>query len=239
MRNFILSIIGVPFFAIIFGWIINLFLDLGELSYFFGLLASFYFNGSLLKSRGPIGDMTFEEHQQLTPTSWNDYKVKESYWLDEKNRKKKNKKQNLFTRFSIKSTKSPLQEKPELFSEIWSIQDLLYEQYENYSEDEIVDEIISNIDKGIISDFDKGKYYYFDDSKYHKISYYFARETPERRDGKQTTYIGYEFELFCEEFSDEYLYCKKEHIEEDINIEKIEKKLLCENCFKFLFLEEE
>ena len=228
MRNFILSIIGVPFFAIIFGWIINLFLDLGTLSYFFGLLASFYFNGSFLKSRGPIGDMTFEEHQSLTPTSWSDYKVKESYWLDEQ-KKKKNKKQNFLKRFSIKSSKSPSQKKPELFTEIWSLQNLLYEKYD--SADEIVDEIIT--------DFDRGKYFYFDDSKYHKISYYFASERPEVRDGIETTYIGYEFELFCDEFEDEYMFCRKEHIEEGINIEKVEKHLLCENCFKFLFSKEE
>ena len=73
----------------------------------------------------------------------------------------------------------------------------------------------------------------------HKIINYFARETSEVRDGKQTTYVGYEYTLHCEILSEDYRYCRKEHIQEGINLEQIDKKMICKKCFEFLFLEEE
>jgi len=129
--------------------------------------------------------------------------------------------------------------KDNLLSEYWSLITHLDEKYglsTPYDEVEI-DFISSNED--FSKDLDNGIYFYFDDTKYHKIINYFSRETSEVRDGKQTTYVGYEYTLHCEISSEDYRYCRKEHIQEGINLEQIDKKMICKKCFEFLFLEEE
>lgn len=126
--------------------------------------------------------------------------------------------------------------KDNLYSEYWSLITHLNEKYglsTPYDEIEI-DFMSSNED--FSKDLNNGIYFYFDDTKYHKIISYFARETPEIRDGKQTTYVGYEYTLHCEISSEDYGYCRKEHIQKGINLEQIDKKMICKKCFEFLFL---
>lgn len=126
--------------------------------------------------------------------------------------------------------------KDNLYIEYWSLKSELDEKYglsSLYDETEI-DFMLSSAD--FSKDYNNGIYFYFDDTRYHKIISYFARETPEIRDGKQTTYVGYEYTLHCENSLEEYGYCRKEHIQEGINLEQINKKMICKKCFKFLFL---
>ena len=101
MRNFILAFISFPICTYLFGIIIDLFIDLGAISYIGGFVASVFVNGSLLRNRGPLNSISFEEGQNLTERSWNDLQTKQLYWEEEQRRKSnkfnKNSKNKKFT----------------------------------------------------------------------------------------------------------------------------------------------